>query len=507
MSGEIELQSKHEILWIPMAKFQYLAESIPFGVMLVNENGKIIYFNKKFKEWFDINMEDVPDLDVWIKKMQEDFNFETESPSSWRNHFVNQQVHEMKYEIIPIINKKGIKKYFNIFNIPLGGEKSFILWQEITGKIKKDERMRFLENSLFNTQKLETIGFLIGEIAYNIQENLTDVLENVEIGLNQTSLSSPLFRVLSKTKEAGYQGLDLISKILEFIKLREFKPKVTDVSQIIYTLAKILGRFLQRVNIKLEVYSEQKLNPIYVDLDTFSQILINLTLYFRKITPSVGILRIETNNIHLGEEFYARYPFIIPGNYIRISIIQSGIEMIKEERWNLDNLSYMVKRNNGYILLERESNKGLRADLYFPIYERDTYRVILSDKEDIPKKKLTILLAEDDREIRKLSKIFLQGLGYNVLDASDGKEALRIFWESPAKIDLAILDLVMPEMDGITVYKNIQANRPDIPFLFVTGYLEEDIQSHITSGTKVSFLKKPFEMEDLKEKIHELISF
>lgn len=519
----VKPRSKEEILWISRERFKHLFEQVRFGIGLIDKNGEIIYFNRKLIDLFNLlnlKIEEVKNLKLWHENIKKEPSQEKETLLHCIDNLVNHQAQEIKSDFLIITEKKGSKRYLNFLGIPLDGDNYLLVFEEITESIKKEEKIKFLEERFFYAGKLETIGLLTREILYNLKEFIEDILKNSELGLVHVIPSAPIFDIFSKIKKAGQQSSELISKILNFVEIQKLKPKEIDVTELIQNLSTIMKSLLRK-NIELNLDLDRKLSSMYVDPEALSLILLKLIIFIQKMSPSERILKIVSKNVFLDEAFCAKNPFMISGDYIQISVIggERGLEgndyfnkavniNKNESDESLRDIYTLIKKNNGYIVVTEDAENRIRIDLYFPIYKKhgifkkeEPLILSLSDK------KATILLAEDDRELRKIFKNYLEGLGYKILVASDGEEALQIFWGSATEINLAILDLKMPKMNGIEVYRNIQSSRPDLPYIFITGDSGESIRNLLNPNSKVFFLKKPFDFEELGSKICEIINF
>lgn len=520
-SEEIKNQQREEIFWISRKRFEYLSEQVQFGIGLVNRNGEIIYFNHKlinFLNLFNLKIEEVKDLKIWLESIRKESIPENVTFLKLVDDLINHPIQEIRSQFLAIIDKKGIQRYFNFLGIPLGGDNYLLVLKENTESINNEKRIKLLEEKFFHTKKLETIGLLIGEISSNLKDIIEDILEKSELGLTKGTPSTPFFDLFSKIKEAGHNCSDLISKILAFVEFQKMKPDEIDVTSFIQNLSTMVTRIL-REEIELSLEIDLKSNYIYVDPQVLSLILINIIILFRKIIPTRGTLKIVSKNVFLDEIFCTKNSFIIPGDYIQISLtrIEHRLEGEKgyylDEGLNINNIENeevlrdiysLIKKINGYIILVKDSENRIIVDLYFPIYK--PYEIFKKEETiTSSKKNVTILLAEDNYELRKIFKSFLEGFGYKVLAAPDGEKALQIFRESVDKIDLAILDLKMPKKDGIEVYRNIKLSRPELPYIFITGDSGERTRHLLDPNSKVFFLKKPFEYEELERKIRELI--
>lgn len=508
-----------EELSIKKQLFQSFAEESSFGVGLIGQGGKILYFNKKLKELLNINLTDVSMLKDLKKRVEPEFIHRNETFFNWFTSLEPSLLPEPKYGHVTIMSGSGIKRYLNFLILPLEHKEGLIIIKDMTKRIKTEELMRRLEDHLYHSKRLETVGLLTGWIIHDLSDLLTVILGNAEIGLMRLHSSNPTYEILFRIKEAAQDVSVLINRLLEFVQLLKMKPRVMDLTEEIQNISKVPVKVI-REDIDLKIKLAENLSQIYGDPGTIIQIFVTLLANAHVIIPSGGTLSIEVKNSTLDEDFCKRNPFIIPGDYVQISIIYSGRQInrnstdvllmknlqTKEDEMSLGTIYHLVKRNNGYILASNELENELCVYIFFPVYNDISKSELkdCSEKSALQPPK-TILLAEDEVELRKVLYQFFCAIGYKVLETSNGEEAIQIFLNHPQEIDLIILDLMMPGMNGIDVYRNIRNYSPETPFIIITGHREESIQRYFVKDKKILFIKKPFELKDLEKAVKQVL--
>jgi PAS domain S-box-containing protein len=389
------------------------------------------------------------------------------------------------------------------------------------GILRDMTEKKTLEEQLVQSQKMEAIGMLAGGVAHDFNNLLMVIQGNVELGLMNLGPSHPVYESLLKIEEGTQKASGLTRQLLAFGRRQMLNPKVLNVGDMIGNLSRMLSRLIGE-DIELRMELRPGLSPIYADPSAMDQVLMNLIVNARDAMPRGGTLTLQARNIRLDKIFCHQHPFVTPGEYVQISVIDTGKGMDEEtlsrifepffttrEKGSGLGLSVVygiVKQHKGHILVSSRSGEGSRFDLYFPVHQDSfTQEAVEAILGEIPRGTETLLIAEDEREIRELFKVLLEGLGYQVLIACDGGEAIEIFSTYRGQIDLAILDAVMPKLNGPEVYEHIASSSPDLPCLFLSGYSDEIVQRYFNQRLKVPMLHKPVTLRDLGKRVREIL--
>jgi two-component system cell cycle sensor histidine kinase/response regulator CckA len=391
----------------------------------------------------------------------------------------------------------------------------------ITERKRTEQEMTALEEQLRHSQKMEAIGLLAGGLAHDFNNLLMLIFGNVELGLMRVEQSHPLYDIFTKIQETARKASALAVKLLAFGRGQVHQPKVLDVAKLIGNLSEMFDR-IKWEGIELKMEFGPNLSHVYADPGSLEQVLMNLAVNARDAMPQGGVLSIQAQDIHLDEKFCSLYPYVKAGDYVKISFTDTGVGMdegalrrsfdpfytTKEQGTGLGlAVVYgIVKQHKGYIMASSQLGQGARFDIYLPLQQgpvvQESLKVV---RRSVPRGTETLLVAEDENEVRELFGAFLEELGYKVFLASDGKEALEIFSAYHQTIGLVILDALMPKLSGPKAYDQMRSLRPNLSCLFLTGYSEEIVRRHFDQNSEIHVLRKPTTFEELGRKVREVL--
>jgi PAS domain S-box-containing protein len=395
----------------------------------------------------------------------------------------------------------------------------FAIQEEARQKIIHEK----LEAQLRQAQKMESVGRLAGGVAHDFNNMLGVILGYTEMAMERVEPEAPLHADLKKIQGAAQRSADLTRQLLAFARKQTVSPKVIDLNKTIESILKLLFRLIGE-DIDLAWQPGKEVWPVKMDPTQVDQILTNLCVNARDSIVDTGKVTIETGKASFDEEYCAHHADFVPGEYVLLAVSDNGCGMDEETQAHLFEPFFTtkevgkgtglglatvygaVKQNNGFINVYSELGQGTTFKIYLPRHLDKT--VFLPEKEpDKPGERAheTILLVEDEPAILEMSTIMLERLGYTVLAAATPGEAVRLAQEHPGRIDLLLTDVIMPEMNGRDLAKNLLSTYPDIRRLFMSGYTASVIAHHGVLDQGVHFIHKPFSMKDLGEKLREAL--
>ncbi|RJO66231.1 MAG: response regulator [Myxococcales bacterium] len=387
-----------------------------------------------------------------------------------------------------------------------------------------EEEKNLLQEQLQQAMKMEAVGRLAGGMAHDFNNLLTSIIGNVELALMDLPPDHPLARDLGQINEAAHSAADLVRRLLAFSRKQVIEPKVTDLNKLIRSLHKMLKRLIGE-DVELRTVEGQALGMVRVDPGQFEQVIVNLAVNARDAMPKGGNLVIETATVELDEAYCHRHSGVHPGEYVMLAVSDTGHGMSEEVKKHLfepffttksrergtglglASIFGTVKQACGNIEVYSEENRGTTFKIYLPRAEEEREKPCSSPlPEEMPRGGETILLVEDERMVRELTTKILKQLGYDVLCAADGDEAIRTAEAHRGPIELLMTDVVMPGMNGRQLAGRLAKIRPEMKVLYASGYTENVIAHHGVVEETVNFLGKPYSIPALSKKIREVLS-
>ena len=362
------------------------------------------------------------------------------------------------------------------------------------------------------------VGQLAGGVAHDFNNIMTTIMGISEIILQEIPRKSRLHTDIEIIHMAGKRATALIQKLLAFSRRQILNPKILDLNRELQDLRKILCRLISE-HIEIRIKTCPKTCHIRVDPVQIEQIVFNLAVNARDAMPDGGDLTITTDIRKLNKSDLAGLELVVPsGEYVILSVSDTGKGMTEEIRskifepffttkgdqgqgtgLGLSTVYGIIKQSNGDILVKSELDKGTTFEVYLPRINTAQKETKKPDKQsqNLPRGRETILLVEDEDEVRKTTVRMLKKQGYHVLEAKRGHEALSISKKFTGQIDLLVTDAVMPRMNGQTLAKKLTAQRNEIKVLFLSGYSDSSSYSIHRLQKKGAFLQKPYTMQSL----------
>jgi PAS domain S-box-containing protein len=392
-------------------------------------------------------------------------------------------------------------------------------------KITRDmTQQRAMQEQLHQAQKMEAIGQLTGGVAHDFNNLLTVILGNLETLWRELPADDGrLRRAVDQATRGAQRAATLTQQLLAFSRRQSLNPKPTDINRLVSGLTDLIRRTLSE-DITIETVLGGGVWPVEVDSHQLESALLNLAVNSRDAMPDGGKLTIETANTHVDAEYAARNPDVTPGKYVVICVIDTGTGMTREvlarafdpffttkplgagTGLGLSQVFGFVKQSGGHIRLFSELGEGTTIKIYLPRLTGDvaTSELEAQAPEPLGRRTETILVVEDDDDVRRYSTETLRELGFSILEAQNGTSALRILDHHP-EISLLFTDVGLPGINGRQLVDEARRRRPGLRVLFTTGYARNAIMHHGRLDPGLELLNKPFTRAQLASRIREIL--
>ncbi|MEH6951061.1 ATP-binding protein [Nitrobacter sp. NHB1] len=398
---------------------------------------------------------------------------------------------------------------------------------------------RTLENQINQSQKMESVGQLAGGIAHDFNNVLSAIMMANDFLLNAHKPTDPSFQDIMQIKQNANRAAALVRQLLAFSRRQTLQPKVLDLGDTLSDIGMLLKRLIGEKVTFPGVVHGRDLWPVKADVSQFEQVIVNLVVNARDAMPNGGKLAIRTANVAAAEVATFAYKGIPTADYVLVDVSDTGTgippdivdkifepffstkEVGKGTGLGLSTVYGIVKQTGGFIYVDSKAGEGTTFRIFLPRHHPEveaqpaqaTVNGAGKEPAGAPKPASTdltghgtILLVEDEEGLRSLNARGLRSRGYSVIEASNGIEALEALDEKDGAVDLVVSDVVMPEMDGPTLLREMRVRNPDLKIIFVSGYAEEAFDKSLPENEQFAFLAKPFALSALIAKVKETMA-
>jgi signal transduction histidine kinase/ActR/RegA family two-component response regulator len=394
--------------------------------------------------------------------------------------------------------------------------------REIAQKERAEALLRKTEAQLRHSQKMEAVGRLAGSIAHDFNNLLSVIISHSDLLLEDLKPVDPIRPDIESIRSAGERAATLTRQLLAFSRQQVLSPRIVDLNQAVQETEKMLHRLLGE-DILLVTRLDRSLFKVKVDPGQIDQVIMNLAINARDAMPQGGKLTIETQNVSLDQTYAAEHLGVTPGPYVMLAVSDTGIGMDQETQarifepffttkdvgkgtgLGLSTVFGIVQQSGGAIWVYSEPGKGATFKLYLPKADETEIEAAEVAAPATLHGIETILLVEDQDEVRQVARQALHRYGYHVIEASNAGEALLACEQHPRAIHLLLTDVVMPMMSGREIAERLLRIRPELKVLFMSGYTENAIVHHGILDSGIAYLQKPLVPEALARRVREVL--
>jgi PAS domain S-box-containing protein len=396
-----------------------------------------------------------------------------------------------------------------------GKEYIFSYVTDITGRREIEEEKNKLEEQLFQAQKMESIGRLAGGIAHDFNNTLTGIMGYAELlhlkFKDSDTTEAKATKVILKNAR---RSAALVKQLLGFSRKGDHDPRPLNINDLIKETVKVSEKIFEK-NINVIYDLENEISSINADKNQVHQVLTNLFINAKDAMPGGGELTIRTENGFIDKNSAHFYPDITPGRYVKITVTDTGTGIPKDIKnhifepffttkeegkgtgLGLASVYAIIKKHKGHISCYSEPGEGTTFNIYMPISENETFEEEKEETSEIIKGNRTVLVIDDEEEVRSLGTTILEKLGHNVYLAANGNEAAHIYKKHKNKIDLVILDMIMPGQSCKETLRELKMIDPNVRVLLTSGYGKNSKAREILDEGAHGFLQKPWDIRNL----------
>jgi two-component system, cell cycle sensor histidine kinase and response regulator CckA len=513
--------------------YRTLFESVPQGVVCQNAEGVITSANPAAERILGLTasqMRGMTSLDPGWRAIHEDG-----SPFPGETHPVRVALktsRPVSNVVMGIFNPlKGQHNWISVSAAPLftagkdQADQVYVTFEDITERRRAEQERARLEADLRQAQKMESVGRLAGGVAHDFNNLLTVINGHGDLMLSRLNEGDPLRNSLVEIRKAGGRAADLTRQLLAFSRKQIVEPKPVDLNQVVAETRNMFER-LAGEDIELVTLPAPRLGAVMADPGQLHQVLLNLVVNAKDAMPGGGRLTIQTANLDLDQDFAAAHSEIAPGPYVLLTVGDTGTGMDRETLEHLfepffttkdvgkgtglglSTVYGIVRQCGGWIWVDSQPGLGSTFKIYLPRVELAPAPAAAAAPPPVPgslRGAETVLVVEDQEDVRRLTVEILKNYGYRVLEAALGGDALLLAERHPGPIHLMLADVAMPRMTGTELAGRMEPLRPRMKVLYMSGYTDSAIVHHGVLEAGINFLQKPFNPDGLTRAIRQVL--
>jgi len=494
-------------------KLAIVADGIPAMIAHVGDDERYLYVNRAYADWAGRPAAQI--VGATVREVIGDATYSESRP------YIQQALAGKQGLLERITHQDGTtrKQLINFFPQKATNGTTPAYFAIITDITEREQ----LQDKVNQLQKLEAIGRLAGGVAHDINNKLTVILGFGELLRLKANLEDDCKHCLEEIIKAGEQSRDITRQLLAFSRSQAISPQVIDLNAFLTNARKVLSRLIGE-DIHLTLDPEEKLAKICIDPAQLDQIVMNLVLNARDALLGGGSITIRTDNVAISRQQADCYANATPGDYVLLSISDTGCGMTAETIAHIFEPFYTTKevgkgtglglatifgivtQNQGFIHVESTLHQGSTFFVYLPRADVHAQRTDVEHQSFPPAGNGTILLVEDEATVRQVTTAMLEKIGYRVIVSQDIHHALNVLNDTEVRIDCLVTDVIMPEMSGKELSLAAANIRPGLPVLFISGYPAEVIGKHGILEPDINLLQKPFDVTQLGTKLQDMLT-
>jgi PAS domain S-box-containing protein len=501
-------------------RYRLLIENIPTVAWVTSQDGRTDFISSNVEKVYGYTPDEVlaSGDELWFDRIHPDDRDHVQE--AFRSLFDRKVQFNVEYRVQ---RKDGqwiwLHDRANIVEEKAGEHFAYGVFSDITERKKADEEKEKLQTQLQQAQKMEAIGTLAGGIAHDFNNLLMGIQGRASLMSLELDASHPLSEHINAIEKYIRRATDLTKQLLGFARGGKYEVKTTEMNELVLNSATMFGRTKREIQIHTKLYNPSPL--VEADRRQIEQVLLNMYVNAWQAMPDGGELYLETRIVTLDDEYCKPYQ-AEPGRYVKVSVTDTGIgmdaatrqrvfdpffttqEMGRGTGLGLASAYGIIKNHRGMITVYSESGHGTTFNVYLPVSNKEVYRETPVEGRLI-KGSETVLLVDDEEMIIDVGQAMLEKLGYRVFAAQSGQRAVEAVTEMGKEIDLVILDMIMPGMDGGKTFDRIREIQPEIPVILSSGYAINGQAAEIMRRGCNGFIQKPFNISEFSKQVRKIL--
>ena len=493
-------------------RFRALVEKAPLGIVLIGSDGRCKYLNPNAVEVLGYTIEDAPTVEAWLARAFPHETHRQRVRETWREDRLNAAVGPKRTHTFTVTGKDGMEKTVLFRTVTLENQDQFMIFEDITEKSKMEQQLR-------QAQKLEAVGTLAGGIAHDFNNLMMGVQGRASLMRTDLQAAHPQVEHLEAIETYVRSATDLTKQLLGLARGGKYEVKPIDVNELALDSAAMFGRTRKEI----QIHTKATPDPLVVEADRrqIEQVLLNMYINAWQAMFPGGRLYLETAAVDLDVAETGRHQ-AASGPYARIAVTDTGVGMDEATRQRVFDPFFttkekargtglglasaygIIKNHGGMITVDTEVDRGTTFNVYLPLSGKTVEREA-PVADVLIKGSGTVLLVDDEEMIIEVGQAMLEKLGYRVLAAQGGDAAIAAAGDAANRIDLVILDLIMPGMDGGQTFDRIRAIRPGLPVILSSGYAVNGMAEKVMRRGCNGFIQKPFSIAELSRQIRKIL--